>query len=366
MAYPPMRSSLQPFVCDVLVAALRSRVTIPVLYAVTDHIRTTTKRLTLRYSPGQRAAYSLFLAHRKYVSAILADSALAPQRLAERAHDLMHAARACGFDNHAARTPYYDPIPLRNSPHNACPLPVDAVMDFYTHLYTPLPPSPDRDLARGDLLDSARGRVSANTARFIGSLFTATEVERAMRRLDPGKAAGPDGLSYEVWKLVLLVSAEFFARLLNTMLATNSSDYFPLNQPAAWGTLLYKGRGHTMDVSRYRPLSILNASVRIMDAVVAHRLQQASADLFRISQLGFLKCSSTWQAALLVHLSIASTHGLLSGNECLILLSQDQRKAYDMVNRQWLFRSPAIPPTTLLHSSLSSPDDPVCHLAYVD
>lgn len=113
-----------------------------------------------------------------------------------------------------------------------------------------------------------------------------------------------------------------------------------MHHPEARGVLLSKDKGDRADASAYRNLSVFPAHTRLMDSCVADRLQEASSKLFTHSQYGFIRGCNTWFAALHVYMAIAGVRRLYYGDhKCLILLLQDQAKAYDRVNHGWLLHA---------------------------
>lgn len=256
-------------------------------------------------------------------------------RFLEQAAVVSDSATASGFTNHARRSYFFEPPPLRPQ-HTAThvPLAMADVVSFYTHLFTPAPSTPHTTQARQTLLTFHSPRLTTEERTALIRPFTEDEVTTALTHHGQGRAAGPDGLSYDFWRLSPLTPA-LIAAAANLLMQRNSR--FPLLQPRARGVLLYKGRGSPQDVTRYRPLTLLDAIIRLIDSLFAARLQHLSPTLFPIAQYGFISARSAWMCGIQLHMTMANVLSGLGDDDTIVIVNQDQRKAYDLVHRQWLF-----------------------------
>ena len=121
--------------------------------------------------------------------------------------------------------------------------------------------------------------------------------------------------------------------------------------------LLYKSKGSRSDPSRYRPLSLLDSDLRLLDRLLEHRLQRVVTDLLPDTQSGFVSKRNTHGAALHLHLAIAAVACGLVSQPALLFVNQDQEKAYDRVHRQWLFE-------VLRHAGFPRPFRSILHTIY--
>ena len=79
-------------------------------------------------------------------------------------------------------------------------------------------------------------------------LVSVGEVERALRRMNVGKAAGPDGIPVEVWKIVGKQATAWLQRLFNRMLM---GARMPKEWRESWVVPLYKGKGDAQECKNY-------------------------------------------------------------------------------------------------------------------
>lgn len=129
------------------------------------------------------------------------------------------------------------------------------------------------------------------------SLFTASDVSTAARRLPSGKAAGPDGIISEVLKAIAIHKPEALIQPYNNCL---TSGIFPSEWKEARLVLLHKGGDKDPKVpSSYRPISLINSAGKLMERLILTRLDEhldSTIDGRNINQFGFKRGRSTLDA----------------------------------------------------------------------
>lgn len=246
-------------------------------------------------------------------------------------------ASACGFLNHSSRLHLTPPprLKLHRTAHSSALTTFD-VISLFTQLFKPTEETPEVVAARQTLLGSHAVTLSANDSQHMARPFTQRELERELKAVKPGLAAGADGLSYDFWKISSAHTTQILTALLNNL--ASRPQTFPPNLPQFRGVLLHKGVKAVEDPTGYRPILIANAWTRIIDRPLAQRLQAVATLLFPHSQHGFLRNRSAWMCVMPVALSIAAFASGLTEHSAAVLISQDQQKAYDRINRAWLFQ----------------------------
>ncbi|SPC64543.1 uncharacterized protein UHOD_11946 [Ustilago sp. UG-2017b] len=170
--------------------------------------------------------------------------------------------------------------------------------------------------------------------RRIGSWdFTA-----ALAKAKPShSAAGISGLPHVFFTCNSNRVAEIMCRLANSI---RSGRSLPAFYPLAAGTLLFK-KGSTSNPAHYRPLSVLDSDIRIIGAVLQHRLLPAVDELTPESQTGFIAGRSIFNSALCLQVTISLVNlGVSSPGSpttSVLVIDQDQQKAFDKVDREWLW-----------------------------
>lgn len=159
---------------------------------------------------------------------------------------------------------------------------------------------------------------------------------RALAACNNGKSPGHDGLPYEVFKCLWDVLGEPLCAAVNDVFLHDVGD-------GAWaeGVIvpLYKGKGLPRDsLSSYRPITLLNCDYKLCARVVSDRLQGPLDYVVDPEQTAFIK--GRWigdnvllRQGLMEELDAAQLPG--------VTLYLDVAKAYDRVDRTWLFRCAA-------------------------
>jgi exonuclease III len=155
------------------------------------------------------------------------------------------------------------------------------------------------------------------------------------------KAPGTDGLPYEVYRVLWDIVGPMMAAAANAALEALMGGEAPeAAMPDSWLEgiiiLLYKGKGLPRpQLASYRPITLLNADAKLVAKAVATRLQGPLNHLVDPLQTAFLK--GRWIGDnVLYHLGLAEY--LHQSGQPAALLILDIEKAYDRVDRGWLFR----------------------------
>ena len=184
-------------------------------------------------------------------------------------------------------------------------------------------PAAEAELCKGPAAD---GTVSAACLR------------QALLGTEGGKAPGSDGLPYEVYRVFWEVLGEPLAECFNEAFADAAAGGALLSASQRKGiiTLLHKGGGKPVDqVTSYRPITLLNTDVKLLARVLVGRMGPALECVIDQSQTAFLP--GRWIGDnVLFHLEevdYCQAEGVPGS-----VLFLDFEKAYDRVDRGWLFR----------------------------
>lgn len=163
-----------------------------------------------------------------------------------------------------------------------------------------------------------------------GSLTVAC-MAQAVKEADNGKAPGPDGVPYEVYKAL-------WPRLAEPLVAA-VNEVFEKGAPTSeWGhgiiVPVFKGKGLPKDrLASYRPITLLNCDLRLVGSVVAARLHVPLDCVVSPQQTAFIR--GRWigdnvlnRQCLAEYLEASDTPG------CFIHL--DIKQAYDRCDRGWV------------------------------
>lgn len=172
-----------------------------------------------------------------------------------------------------------------------------------------------------------------NTLEFTRVIpeFRPEELSRAVKRLAPGKAAGPSGIPNEVLRAAALTQPCAVLRVFNDCLDALT---FPPRWKRARLVLLRKGPDKPPDApSSYRPICMLDAPGKLLERLLLQRLEEhldAHGGRRRAqNQFGFRKGVST-ESAIGMVLSIAAQAATTPRRKSLcVLVTLDVRNAFN-------------------------------------
>ena len=164
---------------------------------------------------------------------------------------------------------------------------------------------------------------------------TMAEAAAALRSLPRGKTPGSDGLSYEFYTALWDVVGEYVVAAFNHCFMHG----LPLAERQRLGliTLVYKGGGKPRwDPASYRPITLLNADVKLVAKAMVLRLGPVMGKVIDPTQTAFVPGRDIADNVLL-HLEAVDYVQQQQGQQgCLAFL--DFEKAYDRLDRTWLFK----------------------------
>ena len=165
--------------------------------------------------------------------------------------------------------------------------------------------------------------------------LTAVELRWAMRHARRGSSPGHDGLPYEFYVAHADTVLPVLLRVFNTVF-TSASTSSPLARLLNGVVCLIPKPGKSLDdLENMRPITLLNADVKLVMLVMSNRLQRPLEFLIDITQSSFL-VGRDISDNVRYHLSLSARLQEL-GLPGWLLLS-DLAKAYDSVNRGYLRR----------------------------
>lgn len=161
------------------------------------------------------------------------------------------------------------------------------------------------------------------------ALFSAEELRMAVESLPNRKAPGPDGIPYEVLKLVHQCSPNLLLDMYNACL---EEGVFPHRWKKARLVLIRKKEGDLDDPSTYRPLCMLDTAGKVLEKLIRARLHTAIEDAGGLSphQYGFRRGRSTADALREVTEAVSRAEDCNHHSRCVVLLvTLDVRNAFN-------------------------------------
>ncbi|CAI5995237.1 unnamed protein product [Closterium sp. NIES-65] len=158
--------------------------------------------------------------------------------------------------------------------------------------------------------------------------FSPTEISKAIASLPKGKTPGPDGLSGELFRTFRTL---FTPALHSLFLGTQDS----LPQSMLQGrTVLIPKKSDATLVDNLRPITLMNTDYKVLAICLANRLQPLLPSLINHSQTAFIK---TRRIGDTLNDTLDIFDWATAQSLPLLALTVDIRKAYDMVDRDFLF-----------------------------
>lgn len=195
------------------------------------------------------------------------------------------------------------------------------------------PPTQTMVMTHGLARSIRHSRLTEQLTASLSKEYTANEVRARLKKTSSRSAPGSDGLSFQFYKCLPEEYLGLIASRLNN-LSHGLSDW-STEDARVVVTLIHK-HGPRDAIDKYRPLSLSNCHTRLMSGVNANRISAAAAEVFPTWQSAFLRQRSAIDNVIALAAMI-QLQRIGAGGDGLALILCDQEKAYDRVDRDWLF-----------------------------
>jgi len=201
-------------------------------------------------------------------------------------------------------------------------------------------PATDPAAQREVLAALAGGRqLSAEQAEALATqAIQPVEVKHSMRSAPSGKSPGPDGIPLELYRQCKATFIPLLARLF-TAIATLGD--LPTGFHEGLITVIYKS-GERSDPANYRPITLLGTDYRLYAKLLARRLNPCLSGIVDPEQTAFIPGRSIGENIMLLQClpHLLRRPGEAAGEaRSAVVAFCDFRKAYDTVDREFLFRT---------------------------
>ncbi|CAI5467619.1 unnamed protein product [Closterium sp. Yama58-4] len=173
--------------------------------------------------------------------------------------------------------------------------------------------------------------LPATCASGLEAPISSPEIERAVGALARGKTPGIDGLPADLFRAHKTELVPAFRKLIDSIHMHNCVP--PTMSEGR--TILIPKKGNTALVENLRPITLMNADYKILAIILANRLQGVLPRVIHHAQTAFIKGRRIGDT---INDTLDIMDWALTKKLPLLALTVDIRKAYDMVDREFLFR----------------------------
>ena len=199
--------------------------------------------------------------------------------------------------------------------------------NFYKNLYTSEKVNKNM---QNKLLGNVKTKLSKELRDELDAPITAEEVKKAIDKLPRGKSPGIDGFPVEFYKVYWGKIKVLFMSYVREV----KEEGLPNNRNVSVIKLSYKKKGEICLLSNYRPISLINADVKIITKVLSERLKLALPSIIHPTQTAVYKRRIDQNIHLVRDLIDIANRD----NDTAAFIFLDQEKAFDRVNHNFLFR----------------------------
>nr|XP_017256449.1 PREDICTED: uncharacterized protein LOC108226007 [Daucus carota subsp. sativus] len=172
--------------------------------------------------------------------------------------------------------------------------------------------------------------LSNEGSKLLVEDFTELEIWQALQASDSNKAPGPDGVNPGVLKALW---PTIKGDICSTFNIFHSSGFIPPGSNSSFIALIPK-KSAASKPSDFRPISLMNSSMKLISKVLARRLSPFMNTLISHTQTAFVKGRQISDGILLTS---EIYHSLKSARSRGLILKIDFAKAFDSINWGFLF-----------------------------
>lgn len=206
---------------------------------------------------------------------------------------------------------------------------METQVNFYEELYS----SEECDQSMQDyFLNNIGKTLKQDEAEVCEGPVTLKEANEALLSMGNNKSPGADGFTKEFYVRFWNILGQDLVNVLNLNFEMGQMTE---SQKEAIVTLLYK-KGDRADIKNWRPISLLCIDYKILTKILATRLRKVIDKIIENGQTCGIPGRSIFENIIVCQDAIFYSNKY---NKPLVILSLDQSKAFDRVNRGFLIKT---------------------------